>query len=155
MLKRILLVTLCWLGCATVGSATPLGSGDVFPSTTLPDQHGESATIGADTAVVLFAADKVASELLNGFLEKQPDGFLTRHRAVYVADISEMPSMITRLFALPKMRKRPYRILLASEPGPLSFLPRSEAMVTAIRLDGGRVVDVRFFQSEAGLALAF
>ncbi len=42
-------------------------------------------------------------------------GWLQQHSAAYVMDIHSMPAIITRLFALPKMRKCPARIILCED----------------------------------------
>lgn len=129
-----------------------LSPNDVFPKLSLPDQYGEQHAIAADTRFVLFAADRPASDVLNGFLKAQPSDLLSRRRAEYIADISSMPALITRLVALPRMRERPYRILLVEEASTVDFLPRQPSAVTVLRLSEGTVDEVLFADSENALA---
>ena len=136
-------------------SADPLAAGDTLPTLILPDQHDRSAMIPGDARWLLVAFERPAADLITAFLEKQPDDFLEQHAALYLMDISAMPKMITRMFALPKMRERPYRILLADDPETLAFLPRREGRVTAIRLDAGRVDRIDFLGDESGLRALF
>jgi len=150
--KLLIAFLLLSLLAGTAVVAADLQVGDVLPGLSLPDQHGEVMDLGPGTQQVLFAADKVASDLLNDFLQQQPDDFLDRHGAVYVADISSMPAIITRLFALPKMRERPYRIMLAESAEVVSFLPRQPHAVTAIRLRNERVASIDYLSTGAELA---
>lgn len=137
-----------------VAAVAELGPGDPLPAVSLQDQHGATHVIGADTRLLLFAADRPASDLINGFLKAQPDDFLSLRQAAYVADISTMPGLITRLVALPRMRERPYRILLANDATQVAFLPRRAGAVTLVQLDAGKVADVRFLSDAEQIAAA-
>ena len=146
-----LLISLLLLAVAAVAE---LGPGDPLPEVSLQDQHGATHVIGTDTRLLLFAADRPASDMINGFLKAQPGDFLSRRQAAYVADISTMPGLITRLVALPRMRERPYRILLVDDPTRVAFLPRRAGAVTLIQLDAGKTGDVRFLRDAEQLAAA-
>lgn len=135
-------------------AAAELATGSAFPTLSLPDQHGQERSITDDTKVILFPADKPASDLLNEFLKAQADQFLLNRQAEYIADISSMPSLITRLVALPRMRDRPYRILLVEDPELTSFLPRQEGAVTIVRLSDRRVSTIEFVKNKEALASA-
>lgn len=136
-------------------AADQLAVGDKLPMLTLHDQHDQPMAISKDTRLLLFAAEKPAADLLTAYLEEQPDDFLELNAAVYLMDISGMPKMITRMFALPKMRKRPYRVLLAEDAETLAFLPRHQNQVTVIRLENGRVESLDFAADESGLRTVF
>jgi hypothetical protein len=146
----LLALTLLLAGAALA----ELGPGDPLPEVSLQDQHGATHTIGADTRLLLFAADRPASDLINGYLKAQPGDFLSSRQAAYVADVSTMPGLITRLVALPRMRERPYRILLVDDATRVAFLPRRAGMVTLIHLDAGTVANVRFLSDAEQLAAA-
>jgi hypothetical protein len=79
---------------------------------------------------------------------------LERAGAVYVADVHRMPAPIRRLIALPRMRERPYRVLLDTDGTPTALLPSEEGTATWLRLDGLRVVEVRFLTSSEEVAAA-
>jgi hypothetical protein len=151
MLRLVFGAVLSLLTLTSVASAAELAVGDTLPVIALPDQHDRVEALPADTRVLVFAADKVASDLVNGFLKAQPDDFMARRQAAYLADISSMPSLITRMFALPRMRDRPYRIRLAYEADDAAFLPRRTGNASVIYLDGGRVTDVHYAADEAAL----
>jgi hypothetical protein len=70
-------------------------------------------------------------------------------QAVFLADISRMPSVIIPLVALPKMRDYDYRILLDRDTCIAPRYPAGEGEVLRLQLEDGRLVAQRAFK-EAG-----
>lgn len=124
--------------------AAPLVVGAGFPAVNLEDQHGKPLAVPPGARLVLFAADKAASDLATELLAAQPAGTLDRLQAVYLADISAMPALVTRMFALPTLRALPFRVGLAREAAVLADLPRQRGAVSVIRLADGRVERIDF-----------
>ncbi|MDD3354681.1 hypothetical protein [Zoogloea sp.] len=122
--------------------AAPLGIGSPAPSLTLEDQNGRSVSVLQSTQILIFAADKAASDLANEVLGNEKDGVLNRLNAVYLADISSMPALVTKMFALPAMRGLPFPIGLAKEASVLAELPRQKSAVTVIRMANGKIEGV-------------
>lgn len=156
---RLLSVALLVCGVAVPAwaqePAPAYGAGDSLVPFTLQDQHGEPGSVDEKTRVVLFAADMDGGDLVGSALEADASlQDLTQFGAVFVSDIHRMPALITRLFALPSMRRRPYRMLLDREPGPTVRLPREEGRVTVLRLEGLTVQSVSFVADAAGIAAA-
>lgn len=150
------LIIWAWLLLAVAPvSAASLAVGDELPVLTLKDQHDRPVVMPGDAQLLLFAVEKPAADLVNRFLDKQRNGFLERHGAVFLMDISAMPKMITRMFALPKMRKRPYRIVLADDAEALAFLPRRQNQVTVVELNAGVVEQIDFVVDESDLGRRF
>jgi hypothetical protein len=126
-------LALCLL--AAPAAAQPLAVGDHIEAFTLEDQHGVPRTVDAAVAVVLFSRDMEGGEVLKQALADAPPDLLASRRAVYVADISAMPGIVARMFALPKMKKRPYPILLDRKGQATARLPDIEGSATLIFLD--------------------
>ena len=124
--------------------SAPLVTGASVPALVLEDQHGKKVSIEAGTRIVLFAADKAASDFVNETLAAQPAGVLDRLNAVYFADISAMPALITRMFALPALRELPFAVGLGREAGQLADLPRQKGAVTLLRMADGKLVSVEY-----------
>jgi hypothetical protein len=120
-----------------------------LPNLTLTDQHDQPQIVGAETRYLLFTADKDASNLVDVVLDGQTAATLATAGIRYVADISGMPGMVTTLFALPKLRKRPYPILLGRTPDDTQALPREPGKVTVIVSDGGTVTALHFLDHDA------
>ncbi|MEJ2468024.1 MAG: hypothetical protein P8Y51_02950 [Campylobacterales bacterium] len=81
-------------------------AGNAFPATTLEDQFEKRHSVSAEDRIVLVSFERDVSNAVNAFLQKQPKGFLKVHNAKYIADISAMPTIVSKLFALPKIRRK-------------------------------------------------
>ncbi|MCH2185627.1 FAD/FMN-containing dehydrogenase [Myxococcota bacterium] len=115
----------------------------------LEDQFGDPQRVDQATALVLFSRDMEGGELLSSALKDKPSEYLPERRAVYVADISRMPGLVARLFALPKMRKRAYPMLLDRKGKTTERLPDQKDHGTLIELDELKIVNVEFL-ADAG-----
>lgn len=145
----LLLTALVWPAAAT--APVP---GQHLPALHLKDQHDHEWYVHADTRLVIFAADRKASNLVMAVLGPQPKGFLATRHAVYLADMSRMPGFITRSFALPALREANFEIGVSLDEKTLADWPRQNHAVTLIRLDQGRVVSHEYASTEAQLKAA-
>lgn len=134
---------------AAVAEGPTLGVGDPLPTITLEDQHGETRGIDASTRIVLFSRDMDGGDLLKQALADTPEDFLASRSAVYVADISGMPRLVARLFALPSMRRRPYPMLLDRTGEATASLPDVEGRATVLLLREGRIERIEHAQNVA------
>ncbi|MDY0050437.1 MAG: hypothetical protein RBR73_06780 [Halothiobacillaceae bacterium] len=148
-MRRLLLASLLTL--TVPAFAEPLAPGAALPSIQLKDQHDKMHTVPADTSLLIFAVEKAPSDMVNEVLMARPKDFLAMRQAVFIADISEMPSFVTSMFALPKMRERPYPVLLGYEAADTSFMPRRKGTVTLIHLKDGAVTSVDYVTEAAAL----
>lgn len=124
-------------------AAAPLEPGSPWPALTLPDQHDRPVSVGPPARLVLFAADKAASDRAVAVLVARGAQALSALQAVYVADISAMPALVTRMFALPRLRELTFPVALARDAALVSDLPRQPGSVTVFTLREGRVAAVR------------
>jgi len=115
-------------------AAAPYAVGDRLTGFTLENQHDEAGRVDASTKVVLFSRDMDGGKLIKEALEDVPQEELDDRGAVYVSDISGMPRLVARLFAVPSMRKRPYAMLLDREGEVTARLPDVEGEATLIFL---------------------
>ncbi len=103
MLKKILLASLLALGL----NAAPLAVDSVVDNLKIKDQNEVEKVIDTNVKTILFASDKSTSDMLRDYLLplSEKENILEKNSAVYVADISGMPSLISKFIALPKMKK--------------------------------------------------
>jgi len=134
--------------------AAPLAPGASLPPLSLEDQHGKTVATRAATRIVLFAADKAASDLINEVLVGQPAGVLDTLNAVYFADISAMPALVTRMFALPALREMPFAVGLGRDASQLADLPRQKGAATILRLADGKVAAIEYAHNAGQLKQA-
>jgi hypothetical protein len=142
------------LFCTLLAAADLLQVGSPLPALTLKDQHDVPRSVAPDTRYLIFAAERAPSALVDTALEGQTAQTLAAAKVTYVADISGMPGLIASTFALPKMRKRPYPMLLARNSEQTAMLPREPGKVTLIELRDGKVASIRFVISAGGIRTA-
>lgn len=148
----LLAALLSWPALAL--ASPPLQPGQALPELTLKDQHDQAWKVSADTKLVLFAAGRKASNLVQTVLADQPAGFLATRQAVYLADLSRMPGFVTRTFALPALREMPFVLGVVLDEALLKDWPRQDGAVTLIALQDGRVSTVSHASTEAQLRTA-
>jgi len=130
--------------------ADPLTVGAPMPELELPDQH-EKMHVVADANTILFAPNKAAGEIVHQSLGQGDSQSLKAKGIVYISDISGMPSFVTRMFALPKMRDYPYPVLLGYDKAETAMFPRREGQVTVLGVVSGKIERIDFAESAAAL----
>jgi hypothetical protein len=135
--RRFLVPVLVFGALLLAGAALaePYAVGDKIEPITLEDQHGKTHTVDESVKVLLFSRDMEGGDFLKqGLADVQPD-YLTGKNAVYVANISAMPRLVARMFAIPAMRDRPYAMLLDRDGKATERLPGAEKQATLVFLD--------------------
>jgi hypothetical protein len=127
--------------------AEPLGPGMRLPDIRLADQHGAEASVGAEVRAILFTRDMDAGGLVKEALADKGDEILAAAGAVYVSDISGMPGVIAKLFAVPSMRKRPYRMVLDRDGKATADFPSEKGKVTFLRVEDGEIESLDYLDS--------
>jgi len=136
---------------AAAADSGPIGIGDTLEVIRLKDQHGQTHEIDSSIQTVIFTRDMDAGDVVREALsESEVDGAVfTRANALYVSDISAMPAMVARLIAVPRMRKRPYPMLLDRDGEVTRLFPSEAGAATILTLDSLRVVAVGYADSSA------
>ena len=138
-------------GVAVAEDATRLAVGDVVERFELKDQFDALHAVDATVRVVLFSRDMDGGDLLKQAVAALPEGFLDDRRARYISDISGMPRLIAKLFALPKLRKRPYPLLLDRNGDATAWIPDVEGSGTLVFLDALRITHVAHHASVSAI----
>ena len=129
--------------------AAPLAVGDAVPAFSAKDQHGKEFVFTNGVQFLLVATERSVGTSANHKLAEQGAGFLEKCKAVYVMDIHTMPS-VARLFALPKMRKYPQRIVLVETAGTLAWVPTQQGRVTVLALTSeGRIHKISYWNPDS------
>jgi len=139
MIKKIL--ALVMLSTALFANSFNLNSN--IGSFELSDQFEKKHTVNSDIETIVFSTEKDTSAALNEFLATKEKGFLEVNKTAFIADISGMPSIISYMFALPKMKKYNYNVLLIEEEGDKRFL-KEEGKLTVYKLENGIVKSINY-----------
>ena len=149
MLRRLFaLLSLCLL-LNPAALAANLAVGDALPPLALADQFDKNHTLSSDTRWLLFSHDRAVSDALHPVLAALPAA--QRDGVVYVADISRMPALVSRLFAVPAMRELPFAVWLARDAASVAALPREAGKLTVLALQGDKVMAVHYLADVGAL----
>jgi hypothetical protein len=125
--------------------AAPLAVGDAVPAFSANDQFGNKFEFAPGIKFLLLGFDMTASRAANQKLAGLGTNALEKAGAVYVMDIHTMPA-VARFFALPKMRKYPFRVVLAETPDLLAAFPRAPEKITVLALSpDGKIREVCYW----------
>lgn len=143
MIKKIILTILCasWL------FANPFNLDDNIGSFTLQDQFDKKHTVDSSIKTMIISFEKATNADMNEFLSAKEEGFLAKNNTVFIADISGMPSLITTLFALPKMRDYKYPVLLIYDEDDNKF-SYQEDKFTLYKLQDGVITSVEYIEKD-------
>ena len=83
--------------------------------------------------------------------DKEAAAPLLKNSAVYVADISGMPSLISKFIALPKMKKYPFSVLLLDDTNKDNFV-KEDGKIIVYSLENGKVVKIDKISTKEELA---
>jgi len=110
----------------------------------LNDQFETAHKIDKMPHTIIMTFEKEPSDILNEYLSKQSQGYLEKNDAIYIADISQMPTFVTKTFALPKMREYKYKVLLITDENEGVKYPYQEGQVTIIKTENHRIKSIKF-----------
>ena len=138
---------------ATATDGINVGSSISF---TLPDQFDKAHSLTADTKKIVFVFAKATGHTVKKFLTEQGKNYLTEKNALFVADISPMPTVIRNTFALPDLKKSAYSVLLVYD-GEIAkqFKNNEEAeKIAVVTLNNGTIEAVKYISTADELKVA-
>lgn len=152
---KILTTFLCFLAAVSLYAAEPYKTGDVLESFTVKDQHEKEYTFAPGARVFVVSFEMGTGKKANKWFAAKGAEFLPQQQAMFLADIHGMPG-VGRVFALPKMKKYPHRILLGDADNLLARYPKQDDKLTVFRLDEtARITAIEFVDPEKGLEQVF
>ena len=122
--------------------------GDKLPTITLADQFEKEYKVEAKDRLVIMAFEKDISIAVSDYLKTKPASFLKTQHAKYISDISSMPSFITSMFAMPKMKKYPFSVMLINDGFGKQF-NRTEGRITVFKLKNHKITSIDFVSPKA------
>ncbi|MEE4997937.1 hypothetical protein V2K22_14415 [Pseudomonas alliivorans] len=135
-------------------TANALQTGERLAPWTLLDQYDQPYTLNNQTQTLLVARSMDAAKLVNAALTDKPKGFLDARHTVFVADIQKMPTIIAKMFAIPKMRDYTYRVMLDRDARIVPQYAGDEDKVLWLQLRDGQLVSQQQFGNAEALRAA-
>ena len=139
-------LALCLILCQPLFAATESTGHKIVPFK-LKDQFNKEHSIDSSLRLILFTKSKSANTLVVEALAGKSQAELDSLGVKYVADISGMPTLIYKWFALPKMKKYTFSVLVDEKPQITQQLPSKEDHVSLIYLDNLTQNKVVFLKS--------
>ncbi len=150
-MKKILLIislSLALFGANKIKTGSSLSELKSFKFLTPQDRKMK---IPKSTRLIIIAFEKDTGRLVNDYLNAKTPHFLPKKRAIYIADIHEMPTIITNMFALPKLRKYKHLIYLHYDDDFQEIIPNKEEQVTLLHVKDGVITNVSFIKTKQEL----
>ncbi|MCR8709298.1 hypothetical protein [Aliarcobacter butzleri] len=119
---------------------------DKISNFSLIDQFDKIHTITNDIKIIIVTFEKETLSMINNFLSSKSPLFLENHQAIVINNISSTPSIITKMFTLPKLRDYKYSILLIYDENNTKFTKQT-GKITTYSLENGVIKDIKFLSS--------
>ena len=142
MIKKLLFTIL--LGLSAFANTLTVGSN--IPTLTIKDQFEKDNIVDENIKTIIFSATKTENTTIKEFLQSKDKELLATNKAVYIADITGMPSLITKFIAMPKMKDYPFSVLLVDEASKGLFAVK-EDMISVISLENGKITDIKYVKT--------
>lgn len=144
-MKAFFGATLTFLFCLNV---LAMEVGSQFSEVSLENQFAEPVKVSSSTKWVVFVAEKDISKIVTEVLQEEKPN-LDVAEVIYVSDISGMPSFITKMVALPKMRKYDFKVALDKEGDTTKVWPRQPGKATFIALDNLKITEIKYLGTKS------
>lgn len=142
MFKKLILSIII----SVLANAGTLKIDDKISAFSLPNQFDKIHTVSSEISMIVITSKDESTDLVNEFLSSKESNFLDSHKAIFINDISKIPSVAVKMFELPQMRDYKYEILLIYKEHSKKFIEK-ENKVTVYLLKDGFVKDIKFISS--------
>ncbi len=142
MLKKLILSTLI---CFYANAAT-LKIDDKISNFSLPNQFDKIHTVTNEISIIIVTFQKETTNIVNNFLSSKSSDFLDKNNSIFINNISCSPSVVVKMFTIPKMRDYKYDILLIYNENNKKF-KEEENKITIYFVENGFIKDIKFISS--------
>ncbi|BBP43363.1 hypothetical protein [Thiosulfativibrio zosterae] len=149
--KKLMYATL--LSGAVLFSQTAIADALQLKPQSFETQFDQTLSLDAQTQWVIFSTTKDGGNWVKETFAKLEfnEATLDSKHLLYVADIHKMPSFISKMFAIPKMRDYGFPIALDKEGEGTQDWPTQENAVNVYQLNQLEVVKTLHFANQADL----
>ena len=144
----LLALAISFAGADTLKVSSPIAEFNKF---VYENPQGKKINISNTTRTIIVSFEKDTGKLVNEYLDTKHPLYLGRLGAVFIADINKMPSIITKLFALPMFRDYKHPIYLHYKDKFEKYVPSKEDKVTVIKLKNEKVQSISFISTQEEL----
>lgn len=138
-------------------SAAPLkidSSLEMLESFKYETPQGRQMKIPNKTKLVIVAFEKDTGALVNEYLNTQSPFYLLKNNSIFIADINKMPTIVTSMFALPKLQKYKHLIYLHYSDKLQDAVPNKEQKITLLRFENSKIKEISYISTQQELKTA-
>ncbi len=117
-----------------------------FPVTTFTDQFGKKSELTNDTHYLIIVFTKDHGKEADEFFVNHPD-FLKENHAMFLSELSGVPSIIMKIFMNPKFKRADYPIYIIKDEKEAKLLPKQEDMITVVNLNNREIEKISYIKS--------
>lgn len=114
--------------------ALAITTGDTLTPFKIHNQFEEPAELSTETKWIIFSSDMKAAKLLTEYLNENAKN-LDLTKTLVISDISKMPGLVSKMFAIPKMKKYNFKLALDKEGDVTKAWPRQEGVILVMKVD--------------------
>lgn len=115
---------------------------------------GRQMKIPQKTKLVIVAFEKDTGALVNEYLNTQSEFYLLKNNSIFIADIHKMPSIVTSMFALPKLQKYKHLIYLHYDDKFQNMISNKDGKITLLRIEDSKIKEITLISSQQELKAA-
>jgi hypothetical protein len=146
MLKKLILSILICI----YSNANTLKINDKISNFSLANQFDKIHTVNSEISMIIVTFQRNTSNLVNDFLSSKDSDFLHKNNTIFINNISSIPSIVTKMFIIPKMRDYKYDILLIYNENNKKFI-EEENKITIYFIENSFVKDIKYISTEEEL----
>ena len=113
----------------------------------LPNQFEKMETVDKTIKTIIVSFEKGTAADVNNYLSSKESNFLQNNNTAFIANISGMPSLVTKLFAMPEMQSYKHSVLLIYSKIDKRFLQK-KGKSTVYKLSNGVVKSVTYIDTK-------
>ena len=130
--------------CASTPPVAPLEVGQQVDFALLQDQYAQPFVHETAMKYLLFTNSMKPGRAVRDVMSQLDPHCYQDGTLVFVADVSGMPKLITKMIAVPKMRGYGFSIWLDYEGEATAALPVKEGSISVIKVDKGAIEDIQY-----------
>lgn len=133
--------------CASSPPVSPLRVGQQVDFALLQDQFAQPFVHESAMQYLLFTKSMEAGRVVREVVSQLDPNCHQNGRLVFVADVSGMPKLITKMIAVPKMRSYGFPVWLDYQGEATEALPVKEGSVSVIKIEQGAIEGIQYVQT--------
>lgn len=110
--------------------------------------RGRPMKIPQEVELVLIAFEKATGNTVNNLLNTKNKYYLQKNKAIFIADVHRMPSVITSMFTLPKMKKYKHLIYLHYGDKFENAILHKDNMITVLHVNNRTITNISFISNK-------